>query len=239
MSVEANGVEILAEIKSEKVETPVGELEVKLSVPAGKPAAVALMIHGVVDKDEIRWEWGAFVEKLRERKVACICPNLHSCDRTFPRLDAGPEDALEALKALIPWAYEKLELESTSEVPFLVYGKSWGGARALELCFSLTDDKQPLAGLVLACPAKCYREDWAECVSRLTVPVLLVWSKDDQVLDFKEGSEPLLAALNSRKGAGTLFAPAEEGGHRIDKIAAANEGIARKIIEFADLIGPL
>lgn len=224
-------------LESHWVETPVGKVEVKLAVPAGeRPSALALLVHGMSPAEEVVWEWGCIVAALRRRKTAVVYPNLHSCDATAPAAKPAPGAVASALEAVVVWA--RGQADGGAEAPLLVYGKSWGGARALELCLGLSGGGgAAAAGLVLACPAPSKMEDRGALLAKLKIPVLLVWAKDDEIIPFA-ASEPLLAELRARGP--TVFVPAEAGGHSVARMAAASEGLALKLAEWPDLaLGPL
>lgn len=210
------------------VATPVGEVEVRLSLPAGQePTAVVLFIHGMNPAPEVVWEWGCIVEPLRQRKVACVFPNLHSCQRSAPKNDS-PSDVLTALEAISVWA-----LGEVGKAPVLVYGKSWGGARALELASRIG-----AAGLCLACPS-LEVENLSDVVASFPAAVLLAWARDDKVIPFHFHVK-LLEELRTRPTGATVFAPVEQGGHNVAEMAAGDSGLAGKLVAWPDLaLGPL
>eukprot|EP00928_Gymnodinium_smaydae_P071187 TRINITY_DN54848_c0_g1_i1.p1 TRINITY_DN54848_c0_g1~~TRINITY_DN54848_c0_g1_i1.p1 ORF type:complete len:244 (-),score=62.85 TRINITY_DN54848_c0_g1_i1:42-737(-) len=196
-------------------------------------------------KPEVIWEWNFLIASLRRRKTAVVYPNLHSCARTAPA-SASDEDVATALEAIAAWALKRVAGAAASAAvapPVLVYGKSWGGARALQCCARLetafaAGAPTRLAGLCLACPA--VRPEDLVSVEVLSVPVLLAWARDDDVIPF-DASEPLLAALRSRpRGGATVFSPQATGGHRVDHMAAHDEKFASKLEDWPDLaLGPL
>uniref|UniRef100_A0A7S4PS46 Phospholipase/carboxylesterase/thioesterase domain-containing protein n=1 Tax=Alexandrium monilatum TaxID=311494 RepID=A0A7S4PS46_9DINO len=265
-------------MESVQVETPAGEIEVKLCLPAGEhPVALALMVHGMSPERDIIWEWGGVAEELRQRKTAtagtlvpamstrcprwvlrrlqrvrgarkgnclpgvCVYPNLHSCDLTAPAC-AKPEDVAAALEAIAAWGLLRVGGGGSGAVPLLVYGKSWGGAQAIELCARLAAAKPPApapaAGLCLACPSTGI-DQLTEKVASVAAPALLVWAKDDAVIPF-DMHGPLLEELRARPAGATIFAPTEAGGHRVDRMAALDSTLAAKLAEWPDLaLGPL
>ncbi|CAE8641787.1 unnamed protein product, partial [Polarella glacialis] len=112
------------------------------------------------------------------------------------------------------------------------------GGRALELCKQLQQNGQAAAGLCLACPAPP-QGSRSELISDLRAPVLLTWAKDDSVLPY-DGHESWLQELRARQGRATIFASVEAGGHRIDKMAGLDDGLASKLADWPDLVtGPL
>mmetsp|Transcript_87218 Transcript_87218/g.273129 ORF Transcript_87218/g.273129 Transcript_87218/m.273129 type:complete len:256 (+) Transcript_87218:95-862(+) len=229
-------------MESVQVETPAGEIEVKLCLPAGEhPVALALMVHGMSPERDIIWEWGGVAEELRQRKTATVYPNLHSCDLTAPAC-AKPEDVAAALEAIAAWGLLRVGGGGSGAVPLLVYGKSWGGAQAIELCARLAAAKPPApapaAGLCLACPSTGI-DQLTEKVASVAAPALLVWAKDDAVIPF-DMHGPLLEELRARPAGATIFAPTEAGGHRVDRMAALDSTLAAKLAEWPDLaLGPL
>merc|ERR1712194_945230 len=92
-----------------------------------KASSVILRIHGKAPVDHVVWEWLDIATPMRERGYAVICPNLHSCAKTAPAT-CTDEDALAALREIVKWARER-----HADATLTVYGKSWGGARAVEL----------------------------------------------------------------------------------------------------------
>jgi len=222
-------------LKPQWVETPVGRVEVRLALPAGSPIAIAVLIHGMNPSQEIRFEWGFLSEALRTRKTAAIFPDLHSCERTTPGKGSA-EDVASALEAIVSWArLQAGDSEDSTGCPLLVYGKSWGGGRALELCGRQGD---AVAGLCLACPAIDVANS-GDIIASLSAPVLLVWAQDDNVIPFST-SAPLVDTFKARTSGHTIFAPVDTGGHRVDVMAAASEAIALKLAEWPDLaMGPL
>eukprot|EP00439_Symbiodinium_sp_Y106_P033146 s3419_g3.t5 len=206
------------------VDTPVGKIEAKLSVPLGEKAtAIVLLIHGMSAQPEIVFEWTFLMEGLRRRKVAAVLPNLHSCEATAPA-SGSPADAVVALEAIAGWMQE-----TTGPAPLFVYGKSWGGARAVELCQQLREHGRPPSGICLACPAPP-----GEALQGLGIPALLAWAEDDAVIPFAE-HELLLQALR-REDERSIFVPVQVGGHRIDKMAESDERLAAKLDEWPDLV---
>lgn len=212
-----------------KVDTPVGEVRVRVSLPAGqRPTAIVLLVHGKSPAPAVIWEWGCVIEPLRQRKVACVLPNLHSCERTAP-MSSNPDEVLAALEAIASWARAE-----AGDAPLLVFGKSWGGGHALRLAARAEGVK----GVCLACPST-KMQNLAETVSAISSPVLLAWARDDEVIPFAS-HEPLLAALRTRAAGATVFAPAEQGGHSIAAMAEADDRLASKLANWPDLaLGPL
>ena len=90
-------------MEAQWVETPVGKVEVRLSLPTGSPIAMAVLIHGMSSSKEIRFEWGFLAHTLRVRKTAAIFPDLHTCERTAPGKGSS-EDVAVALEAIVNWA---------------------------------------------------------------------------------------------------------------------------------------
>mmetsp|Transcript_74885 Transcript_74885/g.231533 ORF Transcript_74885/g.231533 Transcript_74885/m.231533 type:complete len:254 (-) Transcript_74885:5-766(-) len=226
-------------MESFQVDTPSGEVEVRLCLPAGeRPVALALMVHGMSPERDVVWEWGGVVEELRRRNTASVYPNLHSCDLTAPAR-AQAEDVGAALEAIVAWGRLRVAAGEAERVPLLVYGKSWGGAQALELCARLAAARPaPAAGLCLACPSAKLAAR-AEKVASIAAPVLLVWAKDDDVIPF-DRHEDLLQELRARPSGPTIFVPTKAGGHRVDRMAASDAGLAAKLAEWPDLaLGPL
>uniref|UniRef100_A0A7S1L8I2 Uncharacterized protein n=1 Tax=Alexandrium catenella TaxID=2925 RepID=A0A7S1L8I2_ALECA len=225
-------------LETHRVQTPAGEIDVKLCLPAGEhPVSLALMIHGMSAQRDIIWEWGGVVEELRRRKTASVYPNLHSCDVTAPAA-ARAADVAVALEAIAAWARLRVSKGEASEVPLLVYGKSWGGAQALELCAHIAAAKAPVAGLCLACPSTKL-ESRADKVASLATPVLLVWARDDDIIPF-DSHEPLLEELRARPAGPTVFAPTKAGGHNVFQMAALDADLRAKLVEWPDLaLGPL
>eukprot|EP00420_Gonyaulax_spinifera_P021514 CAMPEP_0197906472 /NCGR_PEP_ID=MMETSP1439-20131203/62707_1 /TAXON_ID=66791 /ORGANISM="Gonyaulax spinifera, Strain CCMP409" /LENGTH=232 /DNA_ID=CAMNT_0043527831 /DNA_START=70 /DNA_END=765 /DNA_ORIENTATION=+ len=217
---------VMEAYEAHSVDTPVGPVETKLCLPAGTPVALAVLIHGMSPERDIVWEWGCIVEELRQRKTAVVFPSLHTCDRTAPAAGVAA-DVTAALAAVTAWAREKIG----SSPPVVVYGKSWGGARAVE--FAASAAATDVAGLCLACPSTQI-ENRAEQIASLTVPTLLAWARDDKTIPF-EVHEQLLEELRARKSGATVFVPVKEGGHRVDRMAAGDSGLAAKLAEWPDL----
>lgn len=237
----------LAEVESQWVETPVGKVEVKLALPAGEIAlALAVFVHGKAPEPEIIWEWSYLLDTLRQRKTAVVLPNLHSCDRTSPTIVGrapspdATRDISVALGAITSWALS--QTDTGAATPVVVYGKSWGGGRALEFCAhaaSAESSLQAPVGLCLACPAIPKDDETASPLKALTAPVLVAWARDDDVIPFP-ASEPLLAQLRARPEGPTIFVPVDEGKHRVDHMAAGDTSLANKLVEWPDLVlGPL
>jgi len=225
-----------AALESHWVDTPVGKLEVKLQLPAGERAtALAVFVHGKNPAPGTIWEWSFLLEPLRERKVAQVYANLHSCERTNPRFSV-PEAVVAALDAVIAWTLARCD--GGASTPVVLYGKSWGGAQAIELAAKLCvpDDTiscgAKLAGLCLACPAS--PEACAEKVQAIPkVPTLLTWAKDDPVIPFTQ-SEQLLAELRGRGP--TIWVPVDEGGHNVARMSNGFPGLATKLADWPDLV---
>lgn len=218
----------------EQVSTPVGDVEVRFSLPAGeRVTSLVLLVHGMSPDLDIVFEWAFLLEALRQRKVACVLPNLHSNARTTPR-GGQIEDVTEALQAILGSAKEKLG----GDVPLCIYGKSWGGGVCLELNSKLQQNGHSIAGICLACPyvAPDRRQ---LLLASVKAPLLLAWAKDDLTIPYDNHSA-LLEELQRCCSSPAIFLSVEEGGHRVDKMAASNEALASKLAEWPDLVlGPL
>merc|ERR1719512_177444 len=222
--------------ESQWVDTPAGQLEVRLALPAGERAtALVLCVHGKLSNPAEVWEWSCVTEPLRQRKVAQVIPNLHSCEKTSPAANwpTSDEALFEALDAVVAWALSLCD--GGASTPVLIYGKSWGGAQALQLGarWSGPGSAIQLAGICLACPAA--PQERAAAVAALSVPVLLAWAKDDQTIPFAQ-SEELLRELRGREQGATIFVPVDEGGHSVDRMAEVSPGLAAKLAEWPDLV---
>ncbi|CAE7242331.1 unnamed protein product [Symbiodinium sp. CCMP2592] len=209
------------------VDTPVGKIEAKLSVPLGEKAtAIVLLIHGMSAQPEIVFEWTFLMEVRPLLQLQALRNISLFAEVTGHR--GSPADAVVALEAIAGWMQE-----TAGPVPLFVYGKSWGGARAVELCQQLREHGRPPSGICLACPVPP-----GEALQGLGIPALLAWAEDDAVIPFAE-HELLLQALRC-EDARSIFVPVQVGGHRIDKMAESDERLAAKLDEWPDLVlGPL
>lgn len=212
------------------VATSVGSVEVGLLEPRGSGTAqtVALCIHGMAPRPEVVWEWAEMAPPLRERGAAVLCPNLHSCPRTAPA-QASAEDVLAALRDLLRWARDRY-----GAVPVVVYGKSWGGARAVELAAA---EGAALQGLALACPSSKFADLESKLLA-VSCPVLLLWAQDDDVVPFQY-HRVFLAHLK-RRPAGkrrTLLEVLGAGGHRVAPFLEPGGRSRDKLLTWAELSG--
>jgi len=209
--------------KVEVVATPRGEVEVCVCEPRSAACAVAIFIHG--KSPRVIWEWQDLAPKVRDRGVAVIYPNFHSCPATTP--GSGSDEAvLGALQTILRWVRER-----HSDLPVILYGKSWGGAQALSL--AVADEVQ---GLVLACPSPKVPFDLAGALGALATPVLLLWARDDDTIPF-EHHELFLGPLRARPAGEkrTIFEALHAGGHRIEPMLEL-ERTREKLLTWPDLV---
>jgi len=212
------------------VATSVGSVEIGLLEPRGSRTAqtVALCIHGKAHRAEVVWEWIEMAPPLRERGAAVICPNLHSCPRTTPA-QACDEDVLAALRDLVRWAQDRY-----GAIPIAIYGKSWGGARAVELAAA---EGASLQGLALACPSNKFADLEGKLLA-VSCPVLLLWAQDDDVIPFQY-HRVFLAHLKRRQAGKlrTLLEVLEAGGHRVSPFLEPGSRSRDKLLTWAELSG--
>jgi len=212
------------------VATSMGSIEIGLLEPRGSGTAqtVALCIHGMAQRAEVVWEWSEIAAPLRERGAAVVCPNLHSCPKTTPA-QATDGDVLAALRDIVAWSRDRY-----GSVPLVIYGKSWGGARAVELAAA---EGTSLQGLALACPSSKFAELESKLLA-VSCPVLLLWAQDDDVIPFQY-HRVFLAHLK-RRPAGklrTLLEVLEVGGHRVAPFLEPGSRSRDKLLTWAELSG--
>eukprot|EP00930_Biecheleria_cincta_P085482 TRINITY_DN74873_c0_g1_i1.p1 TRINITY_DN74873_c0_g1~~TRINITY_DN74873_c0_g1_i1.p1 ORF type:complete len:262 (-),score=58.71 TRINITY_DN74873_c0_g1_i1:32-781(-) len=228
----ANGAETVvpAPLQAVAVETPVGNLEVGVLEPrSGQAHFIALFLHGKSPQAPVVYEWAPLAPEMRQRGVAVLCPNLHSCKRTAPASDSySDEDALAALQELLRWARERHKAAQT-----VVYGKSWGGARALDLAAA---EGPGVLGLVMVAPT--YKvPDLETKLLAVAGPCLLLWAQDDDVIPFRY-HQVFLAHLKRRTPAGdkrTIFMELQDGGHRVEPFLKEGSSTRDKLLAWADL----
>lgn len=219
-----------------------GTVEVNVLEPRGgssKALSIALCIHGMSPNPDIAFEWAPIAPILRERGVAVVYPYLHGCERTAPGR-ADPQDVRAALEDITRWAFERFGGadgpeggEKCPPPPLVVYGKSWGGARAVELVDALPPGT--VLGAVLACPSPKVADLEAKLLA-LPLPVLLLWARDDQTIPF-EVHEHYLNPLRRRPSGEMLthFVPIEAGGHRVAPFMVEGCAAKDKLVTWADL----
>lgn len=135
-------------------------------------------------------------------------------------------------------AYQELERRGVSQRDLLVFGESLGGAIAVEL---LT--KKPAGGLILEGAFTSIPEmsrliypflpafflsaqyDTASKISKIDIPVLLIHSRNDEVVPYSMG-EKLFSLLRGRKSMLSLY-----GGHN-DAFLLSQETVAGAIQTF-------
>lgn len=212
------------------VETTLGNINVGILEPSkGKsPGTVALCIHGKSTQPEVIWEWCQMGTALQERGVATVCPCLHSCRRTAPA-DASEEDVLTALKEIVHWIRNR-----HPDAALVVYGKSWGGAAAVDLASS---EGSAILGVVLVCPSYKLADIGKKLVA-IDGPVLVLWAKDDDVVEYKY--QQVFMSNLKRRAAGekrSLLEVLEEGGHRIAPFLQEGVKARDKILMWPELAG--
>eukprot|EP00927_Polykrikos_kofoidii_P069608 TRINITY_DN65151_c0_g1_i1.p1 TRINITY_DN65151_c0_g1~~TRINITY_DN65151_c0_g1_i1.p1 ORF type:complete len:236 (+),score=38.24 TRINITY_DN65151_c0_g1_i1:124-831(+) len=212
----------------EVVETSLGKIDVGVIEPVKAPTAVALLVHG--KSPNVIWEWREVAERLSERGVAAVLPNLHSTSATNPA-QAEVESVQVGLREILVWTCSRFV-----NTPVVVYGKSWGGAHAAALAAAEADT---VTGLVLACPSHRVLSDLASTLAEVRQPTLLLWARDDTVVAF-ENHAAFLTPLKERPGGDkkTIFATSETGNHNVGPLLE-NPSTGDKMLNWPDLAGLL
>lgn len=159
-------------------------------------------LHGEMPSSEVIQEWGRTAQQLKllDLGVTLAVPNLQMSS------SLNSEDITGLVNAVMRHCGAK---------ECMLIGKGWGGPRAITYA---EENPERIGGLLLMNP---WTPSPAE-TSKLSMPVSLLWMKEDDVNSFDEDdAEAYVEALNGRC-APTTFHIAEEGS-RLDGVLDADD----------------
>lgn len=191
-----------------------GSLECIVIEPIGKQlgrarfvtTGVVICLHGMPPSHEVVQEWAQVLKltKWLDLGISVAIPNL--------QMSAALQQ--EDLEAVVEATLELMNFHRC-----IIAGKFWGAQRAVELAASERLIGK-VDGLILVAPSS----PAPSACSRLDVPVLLCWARDDDTACFEE-AEVWIKALDDRC-APSMLLDVPSGGHRFDRILQCRDAQA-------------
>ena len=193
------------------IDTPKGKIfgmtAGKPSATAGEPSRPVVGIHGFSQRNG--WHtWEPLARPLAEAGFYVVLVDMPGWGKS-PAWGEGALNGREAVMAIL----DGLQLKEAS-----LLGKSWGGGIVLDVAMHHPDR---IHKVVLTAPA--YRGDFME-LDRLTMPVLMAWAKDDEVIPYTYATMFTGAIPNCR------LETYDTGGHSAAQKNA--DDFAPKAVEF-------
>ncbi|MBD3894723.1 alpha/beta hydrolase [Halomonas sp. ML-15] len=215
-------------------------------IPAPEPRGSLLFFHGNAGNISHRLESIAQFQRLG---LSVLIIDY----RGYGRSEGRPSEEGTALDARAAWQWLRDDAGlATDEI--VVFGRSLGAAVAAELAVGLEEQQEPPAAVILESPFRSVPElaqrlypflpaRWLaridypveSYVTQISAPLLVVHSRDDEVIPYAEG-EAVYAAANAPKRLLTI-----SGGHNtgfVDSEADYLEGIDAFLAEEAGLSTP-
>ncbi len=162
-----------------------------------------ICLHGMPPGDEVVEEWSNFAQRagLLGLGITIAIPNVQMCSVL------SSEDFLRIIEAIM----EKQQMRQC-----LLLGKAWGGPHVVN--FAL-ENPELLVGVVLSSPSAPPPEQ----ISELTVPVLLLWAEDDEVVSYEDEAKEYIQELENHPQA--TISISHNGGHNCDRLAADKKAL--------------
>lgn len=207
------GMEIIDCYFFEPLEMQFAKAECERSGLQFKRIGVIVCIHGEVPSEEVLDEWGSVAQHtgILGLGITVAVPNVQMSSLV------KVEEILRIIDAI-------LKKQETTQC--LLIGKGWGGPLVTSVAVEHPDK---VVGLILTSPSAPAPEEATE----LFVPVLMMWSEDDDTVPF-EDSESYLETIEESVAPLTLHFTSK-GGHNFDRVLTDRAG-KEKLKDFISFI---